>query len=150
MFIFDRSWYGRVLVERVEDFCTDGECQRAYWVINSFERQLADAGIILAKFWIHVSPEEQLRRFQARLNTPYKQWKLTEEDWRNREKWDEYEAAVEDMLLKTSTVTAPRTIVEGNDKRYARVEAMRTLVDVLSQELDHQPSAAKQESKEKA
>lgn len=131
VFIFDRSWYGRVLVERVEGFCTDGECRRAYREINSFERQLADAGMIVVKFWVHISPGEQLRRFQPRLNTPYKQWKLTEEDWRNREKWHEYEEAVEDTLLKTSTVTAPWTIVDGNDRRYARVKAMRTLVDVF-------------------
>jgi polyphosphate kinase 2 (PPK2 family) len=96
--------------------------------------------MIIAKFWIHISPEEQLRRFQERQSTPHKQWKLTDEDWRNREKWDRYGEAVEDMLLRTSTVTAPWTVVEGNDKWYARVKALRTLVEVLSKELDYQPA----------
>lgn len=137
--IFDRSWYGRVLVERVEGFCTEEEWRRAYREINEFERQLADHGMIVAKFWIHISPEEQLRRFEARKNTPYKAWKLTNEDWRNRQKWDEYEKAVGDMLLRTSTITAPWTVVEGNDKYYARIKALRTLVDLLSRELDYEP-----------
>jgi polyphosphate kinase 2 (PPK2 family) len=138
--IFDRSWYGRVLVERVEGFCTEDEWKRAYREINEFERQLVDFGMILVKFWIHISNDEQLRRFEGRENTPYKAWKLTDEDWRNRQKWDLYEAAVEDMLLKTSTVTAPWTVVEGNDKSYARVKTLRTLVEVLSKELDYKPS----------
>ena len=138
--IFDRSWYGRVMVERVEGFCTEQEWKRAYREINEFERQLADFGMILAKFWIHISAEEQLRRFEARQDTPYKAWKLTEEDWRNRAKWGPYEEAVNDMLLRTSTATAPWTIVEGNDKWFARVKTLRTLVEVLSKELDYQPS----------
>jgi polyphosphate kinase 2 (PPK2 family) len=138
--IFDRSWYGRVMVERIEGFCTEEEWKRAYREINEFERQLADFGMILAKFWIHISQEEQLRRFEERQNIAYKQWKLTDEDWRNREKWDAYEEAVNDMLLRTSTATAPWTIVEGNSKWYARVRALRTLVDVLSKELSYQPS----------
>lgn len=137
--IFDRTWYGRVMVERIEGFCTEEEWKRAYREIKEFERQLADYGMILAKFWIHISQEEQLRRFEARRGTAYKSWKLTDEDWRNRDKWDQYEAAVEDMLLGTSTLTAPWTIVEGNDKWFARVKTLRTLVDVLSKELDHQP-----------
>ncbi|HSR28985.1 MAG TPA: hypothetical protein VLY63_00365 [Anaerolineae bacterium] len=137
--IFDRSWYGRVMVERLEGFCTEEEWKRAYREINEFERQLVDFGTILAKFWIHISKEEQLRRFEARQETPYKAWKLTDEDWRNRQKWDRYEAAINDMLLKTSTLTAPWTIVEGNCKWYARVKALRTLVDVLTQELDYVP-----------
>jgi len=137
--IFDRSWYGRVMVERIEGFCTEDEWRRAYREINEFERQLADHGIILAKFWIHISRDEQLRRFEGRRVTPYKAWKLTDEDWRNREKWDQYEQAVEDMLLRTSTLTAPWTIVEGNDKWFARVKTLRTLVELLSRELDHQP-----------
>jgi len=95
--------------------------------------------MILAKFWIHISQEEQLCRFEARRDTAYKSWKLTDEDWRNRERWDQYEAAVEDMLLRTSTLTAPWTIVEGNDKWFARVKTLRTLVEVLSQELNYQP-----------
>jgi polyphosphate kinase 2 (PPK2 family) len=137
--VFDRSWYGRVLVERVEGLCTQEEWRRAYREINAFERQLVDSGMILVKFWLHISSAEQLRRFQHRLNTPYKQWKLTEEDWRNREKWEQYEVAVDDMLLKTSTVTAPWTVIEGNDKWYARIKVLRTLTDVLGKQLDHQP-----------
>ena len=136
---FDRSWYGRVMVERLEGFCTEEEWKRAYREINEFERQLVDFGTVLAKFWIHISKEEQLRRFQARQETPYKAWKLTDEDWRNRQKWDQYEEAINDMLLKTSTLTAPWTIVEGNCKWYARVKALRTLVDLLTRELDYVP-----------
>ena len=138
--IFDRSWYGRVMVERLEGFCTEEEWKRAYREINEFERQLVDFGMIVAKFWIHISQDEQLRRFEARQDTPYKAWKLTDEDWRNRERWDQYEAAVNDMLLRTSTLTAPWTIVEGNDKWFARVKTLRTLVELLSQELNYQPS----------
>ncbi len=137
--IFDRSWYGRVMVERIEGFCSEAEWKRAYREINQFERQLADFGTIIFKFWMHISKDEQLRRFQERQNTPYKAWKLTAEDWRNREKWDQYELAVEEMLLKTSTVTAPWTIVEGNDKSWARVKVLKTVVDTLSRELDYQP-----------
>jgi polyphosphate kinase 2 (PPK2 family) len=137
--IFDRSWYGRVMVERLEGFCTEEEWKRAYREINEFERQLVDFGTILAKFWIHVSREEQLRRFEERQETPYKAWKLTDEDWRNREKWNQYEEAINDMILKTSTLTAPWTIVEGNCKWYARVKALKTLVETLSKELDYVP-----------
>ena len=137
--LFDRSWYGRVLVERVEGFCTEDEWKRAYREINQFERQLADFGTIIFKFWMHVAKDEQLRRFQERQNIPYKAWKLTAEDWRNREKWQSYEEAVEEMLLKTSTVTAPWTIIEGNDKWWARIKVLRTAVDTLSKELDYQP-----------
>jgi polyphosphate kinase 2 (PPK2 family) len=129
--VFDRSWYGRVLVERVEGFATEEEWRRSYREINEFERQLGQAGIALVKFWIHISPEEQLRRFESREQTPYKRWKLTEEDWRNRQKWTEYEAAVEEMLLRTSTSTAPWTLIAGNDKRHARVAAARHVADVL-------------------
>ena len=138
--IFDRTWYGRVLVERVEGFCNEEEWKRAYREINEFERQLVDFGMIVVKFWIHISPEEQLHRFEARRDTAYKAWKLTEEDWRNRAKWDAYEEAVNDMLLRTSTATAPWTVVEGNDKWFARVKTLRTLVGVLSEELDYQPA----------
>lgn len=150
--VFDRSWYGRVMVERIEGFCTESEWKRAYREINEFERQLVDSGMILAKFWIHISQDEQLRRFEGRRATPYKAWKLTEEDWRNREKWDAYEQAVNDMLLKTSTVTAPWTIVEGNDKWFARVKTLQTLVSLLSEELDYSPQLVKpkhRKSKEK-
>ncbi len=138
--IFDRTWYGRVMVERIEGFCSEDEWKRAYREINEFERQLADHGMILAKFWIHISQEEQLQRFEDRRATAYKSWKLTEEDWRNRNRWDQYNEAVEDMLLRTSTLTAPWTIVEGNDKWFARVKTLRTLVEVLSKALDYVPS----------
>jgi polyphosphate kinase 2 (PPK2 family) len=137
--IFDRSWYGRVMVERIEGFCTEDEWKRAYREINSFERQLADYGTILVKFWIHISREEQLQRFELRADTAYKSWKLTDEDWRNREKWTAYKEAVTEMILKTSTLTAPWTIVEGNDKWWARVKALSTLVEVLSRELNYEP-----------
>ena len=138
--VFDRSWYGRVMVERVEGFCNEREWKRAYREINEFERQLVDFGMIVVKFWIHISPEEQLRRFEGRRDTAYKAWKLTEEDWRNRAKWDAYAEAVNDMLLRTSTATAAWTIVEGNDKWFARVKTLRTLVETLSKELDYQPA----------
>lgn len=137
--IFDRTWYGRVLVERIEGFCTESEWKRAYREINAFERQLADYGTIIVKFWIHISQEEQLARFTQREDIRYKAWKLTDEDWRNREKWPLYEQAVNDMILKTSTITAPWTVIEGNDKWWARVKALRTMVEVLSHELNHTP-----------
>jgi polyphosphate kinase 2 (PPK2 family) len=138
--IFDRSWYGRVMVERIEGFCTGEEWRRAFREINQFERQLVDFGMVLVKFWIHISKDEQLRRFEERKDIAYKQWKLTDEDWRNREKWEQYEEAVEDMLLRTSTVTAPWTVIVGNDKWFARVQALQTLVDTLSKALDYQPA----------
>lgn len=133
--IFDRSWYGRVMVERIEGFCTEGEWKRAFREINQFERMLVDFGTILIKFWIHIDRQEQLARFEAREKTPYRAWKLTDEDWRNREKWDLYLEAVEDMLLKTSTITAPWTIIEGNSKFHTRVEALKTAVEVLENDL---------------
>ncbi len=129
--IFDRSWYGRVLVERVEGFATEDEWGRAYREINDFERQLVDAGVLIVKLWFHLSPDEQMRRFEARKATPHKRWKLTGEDWRNRAKWADYEAALEDMLLKTSTLQAPWTLIEANDKRWARIKTLRTLIDAL-------------------
>jgi polyphosphate kinase 2 (PPK2 family) len=138
--IFDRSWYGRVMVERIEGFCTENEWKRAYREINRFERQLVDFGTILFKFWIHISDEEQLRRFEARKATPHKSWKLTDEDWRNRDRWNEYELAVNDMLRKTSTLTAPWTIVEGDCKWHARIKVLKTLVDGLSFGLNFDPS----------
>ena len=134
--IFDRSWYGRVLVERVEGFATEDEWKRAYREINDFERQLTDHGMILAKLWFEISAEEQLRRFEARRETPHKKWKLTEEDWRNRRKWALYEEALIDMLRKTSTLNAPWTIVEGNDKLWARVKTQETLIAALEAGLD--------------
>ena len=148
--IFDRSWYGRVMVERLEGFCTEEEWKRAFREINEFERQLVDFGTILVKFWIQISKEEQLRRFEGRQEIPYKAWKLTDEDWRNREKWDLYEEAINDMILKTSTLTAPWTIVEGNCKWYARVKALKTLVEALSEELDYIPPDPVTKLEEKA
>jgi polyphosphate:AMP phosphotransferase len=133
--IFDRSWYGRVLVERVEGFARPDEWQRAYAEINEFERQLVDFHTIICKFWLHVSPDEQLRRFEERQKSPYKAWKLTDEDWRNREKWDLYEQAADDMLLRTSTPSAPWTIVESNDKPFSRIKVLRTVVRRLENEL---------------
>jgi len=138
--IFDRSWYGRVLVERVEGYAPEEAWKRAYREIVEFERQLVRGGLLVVKFWMHISPDEQLRRFQAREDTPYKRWKLTEEDWRNRAKWDQYTKAVEDMLLKTSTRPAPWTLVEANFKWFARVKCLTVLVKTLSRKLDHKPA----------
>lgn len=129
--IYDRSWYGRVMVERIEGFCKETDWKRAYQEINEFERELRDWGAIILKFWVHISPEEQLARFTDRMNTPEKQWKITDEDWRNREKWSEYEEAVNDMIQYTSTDFAPWTIIEGNDKKFARLKAITTLIDTI-------------------
>lgn len=134
--IFDRSWYGRVLVERVEGYCTEDEWRRAYREITELERQLVDFGTVIVKFWLHIDPEEQLRRFQARQQTSHKQWKITDDDWRNREKWDQYRVAVVDMLQRTSTTHAPWTVLEANDKRYARIKALRTVADAIEAALD--------------
>ena len=130
--IFDRSWYGRVLVERVEGFATREEWMRAYSEINEFEEQLVAHGIVLVKCWVHITFDEQLRRFKEREKTRHKQWKLTDEDWRNRGKWRDYEQAVNDMVERTSTRTAPWTLVEGNDKNFARLKVLRTVCDRLS------------------
>ena len=129
--IFDRTWYGRVMVERLEGFCSEKDWQRAYNEINEFERQLTDWGAVLLKFWIHIDQDTQLARFTERQNTPEKQWKITEEDWRNREKWPQYEVAVDDMLQKTSTENAPWFIIESNDKHYARIRALKIIVKAL-------------------
>jgi polyphosphate kinase 2 (PPK2 family) len=137
--IFDRSWYGRVMVERIEGFCDEAAWKRAYREINYFERQLVDFGTIMFKFWLHVSSEEQLARFESRSVDEKRSWKLTDEDWRNREKWKLYEEAVNEMLLKTSTVSAPWTVIEGNDKLYARIKILKTIVDKLSHELKFDP-----------
>jgi polyphosphate:AMP phosphotransferase len=134
--IFDRSWYGRVLVERVEGFARQREWQQAYKEINDFEEQLVEHGIVLVKFWLHISPEEQERRFQARAKIPFKRWKLTAEDWRNREKWGRYELAVNDMVERTSTPIAPWVLVEAEDKRYARVKVLESVCEALERALD--------------
>nr|WP_320133589.1 polyphosphate:AMP phosphotransferase [uncultured Holophaga sp.] len=135
MLIFDRSWYGRVLVERVEGFCSEADWMRAYSEINDFESQLARSGTILLKFWLAISKEEQLRRFEERQNTQFKRFKITDEDWRNREKWDEYEMAICDMLDRTSTELAPWTLVESEDKLYGRIKILRTLCHRIEAEL---------------
>lgn len=134
--IFDRTWYGRVMVERVEGFCTQEEWTRAYGEINEMEKHLANSGAILLKFWLHIDKDEQGRRFQARQEDPAKQWKITDEDWRNREKWDLYESAVNEMLIRTSTTYAPWVVVEGNSKYYARVKVLKTVVEAIEQRLE--------------
>jgi AMP-polyphosphate phosphotransferase len=135
MAVLDRSWYGRVLVERVEGLATEEIWQRAYAEIVDFETSLAAEGMILVKFWMHVSPEEQLRRFHKRRDDPYKTWKLTREDWRNREKRPLYEAAVEDMLARTECPAAPWHVVAADDKRWARVDVVRTVARAMEQAL---------------
>ena len=129
--IFDRSWYGRVLVERVEGFCSEADWMRAYGEINDFEQQLLKNNTILVKFWLTISKEEQLRRFQEREKVRFKRFKITEEDWRNREKWDDYERAVCDMVDRTSTEIAPWTLVEANNKYFARIKILKTICKSL-------------------
>ena len=133
--IFDRTWYGRVMVERIEHFCTEKEWTRAYGEINEMEKHLANSGAILLKFWLHIDKDEQEKRFKARMEDPAKQWKITEEDWRNREKWDQYERAVNEMLIRTSTTYAPWIVVEGNSKYYARVKVLKTVVEAIEKRL---------------
>jgi len=133
--IFDRSWYGRVLVERVEGFCPPAAWKRAYREINEMEELLTKSGVIVVKFWLHIDQQEQIRRFTERQKTAWKQWKITEEDWRNHEKWDAYESAVEEMLARTSTGYAPWTIVESNSKLYARIKALKTVIGAIEARL---------------
>ena len=133
--IFDRTWYGRVMVERIEGFCTTEEWKRAYKEINDMEKDLSDAGAIVIKFWMHIDKDEQERRFKERQENPEKQWKITDEDWRNREKWDQYEDAVNEMLMRTSTDYAPWVVVEGNDKYYARIKVLRTVAEAIEARL---------------
>ena len=134
--IFDRSWYGRVLVERVESLCSDADWMRAYEEIRSFEDELTAYGIIVIKFWLAIDADEQLRRFQEREQVSYKRYKITEEDWRNRDKWADYARAVHDMVDRTSTANAPWTLVEANDKYFARVKVLKTINDRLVAELN--------------
>ena len=135
MAIFDRTWYGRVMVEHIEGFCTDEEWGRAYDEINRFERGLAEWGAIILKFWLHIDKDEQLARFTDRQNTPEKQYKITDEDWRNRDKWDDYEKAVDEMLLRTNTAYAPWIVVESNDKRYARIRTLKAIIAAIEARL---------------
>jgi polyphosphate:AMP phosphotransferase len=134
--IYDRSWYGRVLVERIEGFCAPEDWRRAYSEINGFEEQLTEFGIIILKFWLAIGPDEQLKRFKDRQGTPYKQYKITEEDWRNRAKWDAYEAAAADMVERNGTDAAPWVLVEANDKAWARVKVIKAVVRRLKKELE--------------
>ena len=133
--IFDRTWYGRVMVERIEGFCSEEAWQRAYEEINHFEQELTERGAILLKFWLHISPEEQLRRFNERQSTPEKQWKITDEDWRNREKWPAYEKAVDEMLRRTHRDGAPWIVVEAENKKFARLKVLQSVIDAIEEAL---------------
>ncbi|EHM10573.1 polyphosphate:AMP phosphotransferase [Thermanaerovibrio velox DSM 12556] len=133
--VYDRSWYGRVLVERIEGFCTEPEWRRAFGEINEMEDQWADFGAVIIKFWLHITQEEQLRRFKERQENPLKQWKITEEDWRNRDKWDLYEEAAEEMFMRTSTPNAPWVLVEGNCKRFARIKVLKEVIKMAEAKL---------------
>jgi polyphosphate:AMP phosphotransferase len=144
--LFDRSWYGRVLVERVEGFCAEVDWMRAYGEINDFEDQLARHDTVVVKFWLATSKEEQMRRFKEREQTGFKRYKITEEDWRNREKWEQYERAVCDMVERTSTDYAPWTLVESNDKNYARVKILTTLCDRIEASLAERRKLAKKQA----
>lgn len=134
--IFDRSWYGRVMVERLEGFCSENDWKRAYNEMNEFEKELHDWGAVIIKFWVQIDKDTQLARFTDRQNTPEKQWKITDEDWRNREKWDEYEVAVNEMIQKTSTTFAPWHILESVDKKYARIKALKIVIEELEKVLE--------------
>lgn len=133
--IFDRSWYGRVMVERLEGFCSENDWKRAYHEINEFEKELHDWGAVIIKFWVQIDKDTQLERFTMRQNTPEKQWKITDEDWRNREKWDGYETAVNEMIQKTSTAYAPWHILESVDKKYARIKALKIVIEQIESKL---------------
>jgi polyphosphate kinase 2 (PPK2 family) len=134
--VWDRSHYGRVLVERVEGFCNEEEWRRAFREINEFESHQSNFGMVICKFWLHIGKDEQSRRFKSREVDPFRSYKLTEEDWRNRAKWDLYHEAVEDMLLHTSTSYAPWTVVEAENKYYARVKVVKTIVDAIEKRLN--------------
>lgn len=134
--IFDRTWYGRVMVERIEGFCSENEWKRAYREINEFEEELRRWGAVLIKFWVDVDKDEQLRRFKERENTPSKRWKITEEDWRNREKWEIYETAVDEMFRRTSSEAAEWTVLESNDKLYARIKALETIIRAIEKRFE--------------
>jgi polyphosphate kinase 2 (PPK2 family) len=131
MAVLDRTWYGRLLVERVEGFATEAEWRRSYDEINEFEEMLADGGMIIVKFWLHISDDEQLKRFERRRENPLKAWKLTDEDWRNRAKRQAYEAAIEEMVDRTSRDVAPWRLIPGDSKRYARVRVMEEVIGAI-------------------
>ena len=133
--IFDRTWYGRVMVERLEGFCSENDWQRAYNEINEFEKELSDWGAVIIKFWVQIDKDVQLERFTDRQNTPEKQWKITDEDWRNREKWELYEDAVNEMMKKTNTSYAPWHVLESNDKKYARIKALKIVIEEIEKVL---------------
>lgn len=147
--IYDRSWYGRVLVERVEGFASHDQWMRAYAEINDFEEQLSEHGTAVLKFWVHIDKDEQLRRFKEREKIPFKQYKITEEDYRNRERWDDYEHAVNDMVERTSTEYAPWTLIEGNDKKFARIKAIKTFCESLEEALDTAVDLPEEEPRKK-
>ena len=134
--IFDRSWYGRVLVERVEGFCSEDEWKKAYQEINEMEEQFVNFGAVLVKFWLQIDKDEQLRRFKERQKIPYKRWKITDEDWRNRKKWGQYKEAVDEMLFRTSSRYAPWTIVESDCKHYARIKTLRTVIRAVNKKIE--------------
>jgi polyphosphate kinase 2 (PPK2 family) len=134
--VFDRSWYGRVLVERIEGFCSRADWMRAYAEINDFEEQISDAGVIVVKFWLAIDKQTQLERFEEREAIPFKRFKITKDDWRNRDKWDDYRTAVDDMVDRTSTEVSLWTLVEANDKRWARVKVLRTINQALEEAFD--------------
>ena len=133
--IFDRTWYGRVMVERIEKLTPDVDWRRGYAEINEMEKQWSEANMVLAKFWLQIDQEEQARRFKDREENPEKEWKITEEDWRNRAKWSDYEAAVNEMIARTNTDYAPWIIVEANSKYYARLKVLETVIDLLEKKL---------------
>ena len=133
--IFDRTWYGRVMVERLEGLCSENDWQRAYNEMNEFEYELHLWGAIIIKFWVHIDNQTQLERFTERQNTPEKQWKITDEDWRNREKWNQYEEAIREMIEKTNTDFAPWYILESVDKKYARIKAMKILINEIEKRI---------------
>ncbi len=138
--IFDRTWYGRVMVERLEGFCSENDWQRAYNEMNEFEKMLSDWGAVVVKFWIHIDKDTQLARFNERQRIPEKRWKITEEDWRNREKWDDYEKAIDEMIEKTSTEYAPWHIIPSNDKKYARLQTIQIVIDAIEAALGEKQS----------
>ncbi len=136
--IYDRSWYGRVMVERIEGFCTTEQWKRAFDEMNRFEDSLREWGAIIVKFWMQIDKEEQLRRFEERMNTPEKRWKITDEDWRNREKWDEYVVSVNDMLKYTNTEYAPWIVIESNDKKYARIKTIQSVINQIEKHYERE------------